>query len=98
LYSQSRIGATIPNQTILLNTLGLQEARDSSAMENIITTQDELFKANLNLKGWQSANAKEVQNYAAALKAGFDLVEKTGLINNGSLQGDRASKDKGYHE
>jgi Fic family protein len=74
------IGGTIPNQTILLNTLGLQEARDSSAVENIITTQDELFKADLNLAGWQSANAKEVQNYAAALKAGFDLVEKTGLI------------------
>ena len=74
------IGSTIPNQSILLNTLGLQEARDSSAVENIITTQDELFKADLNLTGWQSANAKEVQNYAAALKAGFELVEKTGLI------------------
>ena len=62
------IGSTIPNQTILLNTLGLQEARDSSAVENIITTHDELFKAELNFTGWQSAAAKEVQNYAAALK------------------------------
>ena len=67
------IGSTIPNQTILLNTLGLQEARDSSAVENIITTQDDLFKAELNLAGWNSPAAKEVQNYAAALKTGFEL-------------------------
>lgn len=74
------IGSTIPNQTILLNTLGLQEARDSSAVENIITTQDELFKAELNLAGWNSPAAKEVQNYAAALKTGFNLVEQHKMI------------------
>ena len=74
------IGATIPNQAILLNTLGLQEAKDSSAVENIITTQDELFKADLNLAGWQTVAAKEVQNYIAALKKGFDLVNKHGLL------------------
>jgi Fic family protein len=70
----------IPNQTILLNTLGLQEAKDSSAVENIITTQDELFKADLNLSGWQTVAAKEVQHYVAALKKGFDLVNKNSLI------------------
>lgn len=74
------IGSTIPNQTILLNTLGLQEARDSSAVENIITTQDDLFKAELNLAGWNSPAAKEVQNYAAALKTGFNLVEQHKMI------------------
>lgn len=74
------IGGTIPNQEILVNTLGLQEAKDSSAVENIITTQDELFKAELNLSGSQTVAAKEVQNYAAALKKGFDLVNKSGLI------------------
>lgn len=74
------IAGTIPNEAILLNTLGLQEAKDSSAVENIITTQDELFKANLNLSGWQTAAAKEVQNYVSALKKGFDLVNKNGLI------------------
>ena len=36
--------ASIPNQGILINTLGLQEAKDSSAIENIVTTHDELFK------------------------------------------------------
>jgi len=32
------VAAIIPNQNILLNTLSLQEAKDSSAIENIITT------------------------------------------------------------
>jgi Fic family protein len=74
------IGGTIPNQAILLNTLGLQEARDSSAIENIITTQDELFKAGLDLSGWHSVAAKEVQNYATALKKGYELVGRNNLI------------------
>lgn len=78
------IGTTLPNQTILLNTLGLQEARDSSAVENIITTQDELFRADLNLSS-QSAAAKEVQNYAAALKKGYELVGQTGLITENHI-------------
>ncbi|MCK4346608.1 MAG: hypothetical protein KAX05_15090 [Bacteroidales bacterium] len=36
---------TIPNEEILINTLALQEAKDSSAIENIITTQDDLYRA-----------------------------------------------------
>ena len=43
------IASTIPNQHILINTLGLQEAKDSSAIENIITTHDDLYKSELNL-------------------------------------------------
>ena len=38
------IAASIPNQGILINTLGLQEAKDSSEIENIVTSHDELFK------------------------------------------------------
>ncbi len=41
------VAATIPNENILINTLVLQEAKDSSAIENIITTDDDLFKAEL---------------------------------------------------
>ena len=37
------IAASIPNQGILINTLALQEAKDSSEIENIVTTHDELF-------------------------------------------------------
>ena len=59
--------STIPNENILINTLGLQEAKDSSAIENIITTHDDIYKADLNLEGFKSLNAKEVQNYISAL-------------------------------
>ena len=76
------IASTMPNQSILINTLGLQEAKDSSAIENIITTHDDLYKSELNLESFNSLNAKEVQNYIAATKTGFDLISKTGLLTN----------------
>lgn len=76
------IASTIPNQSILINTLGLQEAKDSSAIENIITTHDDLFKSELNLDGFNSLEAKEVQSYILAMKRGFELVSKTGLLTN----------------
>lgn len=79
--------STIPNENILINTLGLQEAKDSSAIENIITTQDDIYKTELNLDGFKSLNAKEVQSYISALKKGFLLIKKKGiLINNDIIQ------------
>lgn len=71
---------SIPNESILINTLGLREAKDSSEVENIITTHDELYKAGLDLTKIKSLNAKEVQNYISALKKGFGLVKKKGLL------------------
>jgi Fic family protein len=69
------IASTIPNQSILINTLGLQEAKDSSVIENIITTHvDDLYKSELNLDAFKSLQAKEVQNYISALKKGFELT------------------------
>lgn len=79
------VHATVPNVGILLNTLALQEAKDSSAVENIITTHDELFRNELNLKAIKSISAKEVQRYSIALKKGFELVEETKLITNGYI-------------
>lgn len=70
---------TVPNQGILINTLVLQEAKDSSAIENIITTHDDLYKEELGEYAI-SAAAKEVGNYAAALRLGFDLVHSTRLL------------------
>jgi Fic family protein len=78
------VAETIPNEAILINTLALQEAKHSSEIENIITTQDELFKAELFTTAVNPA-AKEVQNYALALKKGFELVRKTGLIRISDL-------------
>ena len=79
------IASTIPNQNILINTLGLQEAKDSSAIENIITTHDDIYKSELNLNAFKSLQAKEVQNYISALKKGFELITKTGLLTNKSV-------------
>lgn len=74
------VAATIPNQSILINTLALQEAKDSSAIENIITTHDELYKAQLFDELFKTASVKEVSNYAEALKHGFSLVQKQKIL------------------
>ena len=74
------IAASIPNQGILINTLGLQEAKDSSEIENIVTTHDELFKAEVLSDASPNAAAKEVQRYRQALKRGYECVRETGLL------------------
>ncbi|MFM2249259.1 MAG: hypothetical protein RLZZ358_186 [Bacteroidota bacterium] len=76
---------SIPNQIILLNTLGIQEAKDSSSVENIITTHDDLYKANLDFEVNTSPDIKEVQNYVAAMKRGFELVQTQGLLTNQTI-------------
>ncbi|MBC6365448.1 Fic family protein [Algoriphagus sp. AK58] len=76
---------SIPNQIILLNTLGIQEAKDSSSVENIITTHDDLYKANLDFEVSISPDVKEVQNYVAAMKRGFELVKTQGLLTNQTI-------------
>ena len=75
---------SIPNQAILIDTLSLQEAKASSEVENIVTTQDELFQASLFWDGAGSPAAKEVASYRDALKRGFDQLHATGglLTNN----------------
>lgn len=78
--------ASIPNQGILIDTLALQEAKASSEIENIVTTQDELFQADLQLEGPESAAAKEVALYRDALKLGYHhLLKSGGLITNRTL-------------
>jgi Fic family protein len=74
------VAATIPNESILINTLALQEAKDSSAVENIITTHDDLFRAELFTDLLTSPATKEVQRYASALKKGFALVREQKLL------------------
>lgn len=74
------ISQTIPNQGILLNTLPIQEARDSSEIENIVTTSDALYKADVEKEKKIDQTTKEVQRYAIALKEGFDRIKKDGLL------------------
>lgn len=79
------VAASIPNQAILINTLALQEAKDSSAVENIITTHDELYKAQLLAPDFQNAATKEVESYAEALKHGFALVKKNHILTSNHI-------------
>lgn len=72
---------TIPNESILINTLTLQEAKDSSEIENIITTHDELYKENIFIDSKNPAS-KEVFNYAQGLKLGFEIVRNEQLLLN----------------
>jgi Fic family protein len=74
------VAATIPNESILINTLALQEAKDSSAIENIITTQDELFRSDAASREFVTMAAKEVYFYANALQCGFEQVRRRGLL------------------
>ncbi len=74
------VSETIPNEAILINTLTLQEAKHSSEIENIITTHDELFKAELFTEVSSNPATKEVQDYAFALRTGFALVRDSKLI------------------
>lgn len=68
------VAPLLPNQDILLNTLALQEAKDSSALENIITSHDELFKQELDIPQFNNAAAKEVGRYSEALKLGYERI------------------------
>jgi Fic family protein len=65
----------------LINSLSLQEAKDSSEIENIITTHDELYKAQVD-NSFISNEAKEVSNYKEALLYGFYKVKDDELFLN----------------
>ena len=66
----------LPNPTLFIDTINLQEAQASSAIENIITTQDELFMAAIAEKKYDNPATKEVMHYKNALWFGFQEIEK----------------------
>lgn len=76
------VAISMPNENILINTLSLQEAKDSSAIENIVTTSDELYQSDARAQQFTSPAAKEVHNYAEALRAGFRQVKQTEILGN----------------
>ncbi len=71
---------SIPDGRILLSTLGLQEAQSSSAIENIITTQQELHEYRLRPVPRNTA-AKEASQYAEAMEAGWRKVRETQVLS-----------------
>ena len=75
------VAQTIPNERILISSLTLQEAKDSSAVENIVTTQDDLYRAWLDIS-YQFINAatKEVLFYREAINEGFRMVRNKDIL------------------
>jgi Fic family protein len=81
------VAQTIPNEQILISTLTLQEAKDSSEVENIVTTQDDLYQGIVSLSDdVLNAATKEVLNYREALQHGFQLVKDKGVLSLNSIK------------
>ena len=68
-------GDLIPNQAVLINAIPLQEAKLSSEIENIVTTQDALFQAALDESRVTDHATKEVLRYRTALRRGFESLQ-----------------------
>ena len=75
------VAQTIPNERILISSLTLQEAKDSSEVENIVTTQDDLYRAGLD-PSHQFINAatKDVLFYREAINEGFRMVRNKDIL------------------
>ena len=73
------IANSLPNQKIVINTLVLQEAKDSSEIENIITTYDEIYRSDIS-DSFINSDIKEVQNYKDALYLGFEIIKTKKLL------------------
>ena len=74
----------VPNKNILINAITLNEAKDSSEIENIITTHDELFEA-LSDEKYLKGAPKEVLKYKEALWHGVDLIENRGILTTNMI-------------
>lgn len=85
LAEMKGVALSIPNESILISTLSLQEAKDSSAIENIITTHDELFQGDYLKKDFKTIASKEVHSYAEALRWGFETVKQKGFLSNNHI-------------
>ena len=75
---------TIPNMHILINAVTINQAKDSSAIENIVTTHDDIYKF-LTESGFKEENAKEVVDYRNAIWTGYEQVKKDGYINTNTI-------------
>ena len=75
---------TLPDPNILLDTLALQEARASSNIENIVTTNDDLYRG-VVFEDF-TAEAKEVSRYKDALFAGYTRMLDKGVISTSDIE------------
>lgn len=85
LAEMKGIGETIPNQSMLINTLTMREAKDSSEIENIVTTQNELYIAFTTQRANINTQIKGVLNYREALWFGYNLIKKRGILTTNDI-------------
>ena len=81
LSSFREVSKRLPNRSLFLDTLSLQEARLSSEIENIVTTNDELYMAVSDVKNIKDPYVKEVFHYKDALWDGFEEIKKKGVLS-----------------
>lgn len=75
---------SIPNQHILINAITINEAKDSSEIENIVTTHDNIYKV-LTKSGYKDESAKEVVDYRSAIWRGYEIIKEKGFISTNVL-------------
>ena len=78
------LASSIPNQHILINAITINEAKDSSAIENIVTTHDSIYKV-LTESGFKEEAAKEVVDYRSAIWRGYEIIKEKGFISTNVL-------------
>jgi Fic family protein len=76
---------TLPNPSILINAAILKEAQASSGIENVITTQDNLYQALYAKSAKPDLATKEVLRYREALLTGTRLIKEKGFLNNNCI-------------
>ena len=92
------VAHTMPNEALLVSTLSLQEAQSSSEIENIITTQDALYKYQLQPKSADPVS-KEVAHYIEGLNIGFLRVRQEGVLTLNTIlaiQAELEGNDAGF--
>ena len=87
------IANSLPNQRIVINSLVLQEAKDSSEIENIITTHDEVYRSDISDE-FISSDIKEVQNYKDALYYGFEIIKSKKILSVNHIKEIQATLEK----
>ncbi len=70
----------LPNPKLILSLILISESKDSSAIENIITTYDQIFKEIVS-KNPSGGKPKEVMNYKLAIEHGLRLIRENQFIN-----------------
>lgn len=92
------IAETIPSQQMLVNAIILKEAKDSSEIENIITSTDELYEALSSKEHKIKPETKEVMNYRRSIMVGYKILQDQGFIRVNDIiriQKDLISNDAG---